>query len=100
MGISYLKNFQKQYAKLNITIRDKYMIPPGHKKLQIFHLLVALALYVDYFMTCFIMGNYNFQKSDIDTNFMNHRQVMNWVILMQCSDIILNFFKIQVVDVE
>ena len=85
---------------MNNTIRDKYMIPPGHKKLQYFHMVVALALYFDFFMTCFLMGNYYFMKTEDFPNFLNHIQIFNWVMLIQVSDIILNFFKIQVIDVE
>lgn len=33
-------------------------------------------------------------------NFLNHVNIINWVMIIQVSDIVLNFFKILVIDVE
>lgn len=63
-------------------------------------MVVALALYVDFFMTCFLMGNYDFMTTEKKPNFLNHIEIFGWVILIQVFDIVLNFFKILVIDVE
>jgi hypothetical protein len=39
---------------------ERFMIDPTHKKLKTFHLLVSLTLYVDFWITSWILGNYRF----------------------------------------
>jgi len=36
------------------------MIDPAHKRLKTFHLLVSLTLYVDFWVSSWILGNYRF----------------------------------------
>jgi len=43
-----------------IKIWRKYLIDPNNSKLKKFHLLCSLALFVDFFLTSFIVGNYKF----------------------------------------
>lgn len=77
------------------------MIPPKEKKLKYFHLLVACCLYVDFFMTGFILGNYDFlQGKESEKNFIYHSNIYVFIILVQGLDIFLNFFKIQIQDVK
>ena len=38
----------------------RFMIPPGHKRLKMFHLVVSITLYVDFWITSWILGNYLF----------------------------------------
>ena len=37
-----------------------YMISPTNKRMKIYHLLVSLTLYVDFWITSWILGNYRF----------------------------------------
>ena len=77
------------------------MIEPKNKKLSNFHLLVAICFYLDFFMTGFIIGNYEFLHGTYpDENFLNHKQFYFFVIVVQAIDILLNFFKIQTIDVK
>ena len=44
--------------------------------MQIFHLVVAIAFYIDFFLTGFIMSNYEFLNTDDrDQHFLNHHFV-------------------------
>lgn len=57
---------------------QKRMINPlKNRKLQIFHLIVAIAFYVDFFLTGFILSNYEFLKTDDRENslFLNHYHI-------------------------
>ena len=51
--------------------------PYKNRKLQIFHLIVAIAFYVDFFLTGFIISNYEFINTDDRENsyFLNHYNV-------------------------
>lgn len=40
------------------------MIDPSNRKLKNFHLIVAFALYMDFFITGFIISNYKFLVDD------------------------------------
>ena len=43
---------------------SKQMIEPNSRKLKNFHLVVACALYMDFFLTGFILSNYKFLIGD------------------------------------
>lgn len=63
--------------------------------------MVALAMYVDVFVTSLLIGNYRFQTEEPEyEEFMNHRQVYTGMLVINGLDILLNFFKTQIVDVE
>ena len=95
--------------------------PIDNRKLNRFHLIVACCFYVDFFLTGFILGNYEFlhmndndNKNFIDlpkylkdecnkiytsetiNTFMNHGSIYFYIIFIQLIDIILNFFIIDV----
>jgi len=78
------------------------MIEPRNRKLRNFHLLLAVCFYIDFFLTGFIIGNYPFlEKQDQgDPDFLYHRNMYFLIILVQSTDILLNFFKIQTADVK
>ena len=60
---------------------------------------MSLVLYMDFFITTFILGNYKFQIGE-NPHFLKHEQVYLFIIGIQVLDIVLNFFKIQIVDVR
>jgi hypothetical protein len=72
----------------------KYLIPPNNRKLKFFHLLVAVVLFYDFFLTGLIMGNYRFLRGE-DVDFMQHSVHYRFICCIQCMDIWLNFFKIE-----
>ena len=76
------------------------MIKRDNRKLKNFHLLVALTLYADFFITAWIIGNYEFllQVEGYDEDFMDHRLKYTFIVFIQIIDIILNFFKMPLVD--
>ena len=80
------------------------MIPPNSRKLKYFHLIVSCTLYVDFFMTGFILGNYDFHKKfnqgNRDQDFLNHEGVYLVIFVIQATDIMLTFLKITTVDVR
>lgn len=39
---------------------ERFMIDPTNRRLKNFHLLVSLTLYVDFWITSWILGNYRF----------------------------------------
>ena len=47
-------------SKLDNFFKRLMIRPVGNRKLQIFHLFVALCFYFDFFITGFILGNYQF----------------------------------------
>lgn len=76
------------------------MIEPKNPKLRVFHLILAFTFYVDVLMTSFLISNYTFQiGKPEEEDYLNHRVVFYYIILIEGIDIILSFFKIQVVDV-
>lgn len=63
--------------------------------------MVACALYMDFFLTGFILSNYKFLIGDPDMhNFLNHETLYTFITIVQVTDIVLTFFKIQIVDVK
>jgi hypothetical protein len=84
---------------LAAKIRHKWrnmMIVPTNRKLVNFHLVVASVFFVDFFLTGFILGNYEMLRGDeSQKDFLNHNFVYTVIIFVQFSDIVLNFFKIQ-----
>lgn len=77
------------------------MIEPNSRKLKNFHLVVACALYMDFFLTGFILSNYKFLIGDPELhNFLNHETLYTFITIVQVTDIVLTFFKIQIVDVK
>ena len=57
------------------------MIDPDNKRLRTFHLLLALTFYVDVIVTSLMIGNYDFQIGQ-DTQYLNHRSVYYYIILI------------------
>jgi hypothetical protein len=55
-------------------------------------LLVAIALFYDFFLTGLIMGNYRFLMGE-DRDFMNHEFHYKLICIVQITDIVLNFLK-------
>jgi hypothetical protein len=76
------------------------MIYPNNMRLQRFHYLAALSLYVDFFVTCFLIGNYEFQSEiwEYDEDFLNHESIFFYLIFIQGTDILITFFKVIKVD--
>ena len=50
--------------------------PNGNRKLQIFHLFVALCFYFDFFITGFILGNYQFIVFEANEYFLDINKQM------------------------
>lgn len=76
--------FFKYYSRL--------LVYPDNKKLRYFHLLVAITLFFDFFLTGLIMGNYLF-ITEQQEDFINHETSYIYICLIQGIDIMLNFFK-------
>lgn len=72
------------------------MIEPKNRKLRNFHLVLAISFYLDFFLTGFIIGNYAFlhNPDHAEDDFLYHENVYLFVIFVQATDILLNFFKI------
>ena len=89
---SLIEKIMEQYMNL--------MIHKDNKKLKYFHLLVALTLYADFFITLWIIGNYEFlfRTKGYDENFMNHQGKYQFIVSIQIIDIILSFLKMPIVD--
>ena len=52
--------------------------PQNNKKLQVFHLIVACCFYVDFFMTGFIISNYEFVNNKDDIYFLDHNKYLKY----------------------
>ena len=70
------------------------LIEASNKKLRYFHMLVAFVLFFDFYLTGFIIGNYQFFLGN-DPEFVNHRSYYQIICTVQIIDIILNFFKLE-----
>ena len=70
----------------------KFLISPDNRRLKYFHLIVALTLFFDFFLTGLIIGNYKFFIG-LDNEFCNHRNNYTYICIVQSIDIILNFLK-------
>ena len=75
------------------------MIEPESRRLKNFDILCSLVLFVDIFMTSFLFGNYQFFFGEVD-EFLNHVVVFTIIVLIQSSHIILNFFRVQIIEIE
>lgn len=61
------------------TFFSKFMMNPnGNRKLEIFRLIVAFAFYVDFFLTGFILSNYELLQSQDHANhyFLDHNSIV------------------------
>ena len=90
---------QKDKKTWRDKFRERYMIDPSNTKLKKFHLLVSFSYYFDFILTSFLVGNYEFQM-ERQSDFMNHETIFMYIIVIQGLDIILNFFKIKMIDVK
>jgi hypothetical protein len=61
---------------------------------------VAFAFYIDFFISGFILCNYDFIMERTNDDFLNYESVYAWIIFVQIVDIILNFFKMDNQDVK
>ena len=61
---------------------QKYMIEANNARLKKFHLIVSLSLYVDFFLTSFVMGNYKFIVGDYNSEFMYHETIFQIIIFL------------------
>ena len=86
------KGFAQVVKVKVLTCYKKLLIQPDNKKLKYFHLVVAITLVYDFYLTGLIMGNYNFHKG-LNPDFLNHKSNYAFICFIQCADIILNFLK-------
>ena len=76
----------------------RMLISPYNKRLVSFHLVVACTFYVDFFMSGWILCNYDMIMGSANDDFINHSTVYFWIMSIQVLDIILNFLKMDVTD--
>ena len=91
---------EKIVNKISIIWKRYLLITPKNKKLKYFHLLVALVLYFDFYLTGFILANYKFQNKlpGYDPEFLGYKEKYQFIGLIQAIDIFLNFLKIPVIE--
>lgn len=77
-------NVFKYYTKL--------LVYPDNRRLKNFHLVVAITLFFDFYITGLILGNYLFLTGK-QVDFVNHYRNYIFICIIQGADIILNFFK-------
>ena len=77
-------NIFKYYSNL--------LVYPDNKKLKYFHLVVAITLFVDFYITGLILGNYLFLMG-LQDDFIDHKRNYIFICFIQGADILLNFFK-------
>lgn len=75
------------------------MIDPSNSKLKKFRLVVSFSYYLDFIYTSCLVGNYNFHIGN-NPNFMDHSEIFWYIIIIQCIDILLNFFKKTTADAK
>lgn len=78
---------------------NSYMLDQSNQRMKLFHLLTTLVVYMDFFLTSLMIGNYKFIKGE-DPDFMGYSSSYSMIITIQSTDIILNFFKIQIIEVK
>lgn len=66
------ESLEEQTASRRCSKRfQKYMILPNNPKLQKFHYLASISLFVDFIVSGFCIGNYEFQIGLTDEKFIN-----------------------------
>ena len=101
--LSNSDNSINQKEKVFYTNFAKRLIinPENNRKLINFRMMVYIAWYIDFFLTSLLLANWWWINDDIKyTNFLNHRQVYVYIILIQGFDMILNFIIIKKVEHE
>lgn len=73
---------------------------PQNRKLKYFHLLVAIVLYFDFYLTGCILSNYKFTNKieGYDKEFLNAYSKYTFIGIVQVIDILLNFLKVPVIE--
>lgn len=90
---------QLSYMQILSMRLKKYMIPPGHRRLKLYHEIVSVAIFADIIISSYILGNYEFQLDPSKyENFMNYEEWYFFINAIEGIDIVLTFFKIQMVD--
>ena len=74
------------------------MIDPQNVRLKRFHILVCLSLYLDFILTCFIVGNHYYVKGQ-QPDFMHAQSLFVYLIIILILDILLNFLKKKIIDI-
>ena len=76
------------------------LLRPQNRKLKYFHLLVALVLYFDFYLTGCILANFKFthRLEGYDPFFLGHDGKYTFIGTIQVIDIILNFLKIPMIE--
>ena len=73
---SSIKIIDTYQIKLRRFMQKKMINPHKNRRMQIFHLIVAVAFYVDFFLTGLILSNYEFlNANDRNEYFLNHHHV-------------------------
>lgn len=87
---------------LRITKRlDRFMFSGNSRKMKLFTILVVLLLYADFVLTSLLLGNLRYQQGDpAEKDWLAHHSWYTFIITIQGTDILLNFFKILVQDVR
>ena len=89
MDLSYenedLENEKKPNLGTRILMRlDTYMISNTNRKLKAFNIVISIVLFVDIFITSFLIGNYNLiideESGKESTDFLNHHSIYTTVI--------------------
>lgn len=87
---------------LRITKRlDRFMIQPNTRKMKVLEFMVSIMLYADLVLTCLLLGNLHYQQDAAEeVDWLGHHTWFTFIIAVQGTDILLNFFKVVVQDVH
>lgn len=67
--------------------------------MKLLEMIVSLLLFADLILTCLLLGNLNYQQGAADeADYLDHNTWYTFIIAVQGTDILLNFFKIVVQD--
>ena len=71
------------------------MTEPTNRNLINFHSVVAFVWYADFILTNLLIGNYWYLTGSPEySNFLHHQEIYTFILIIQVSDVIKNFFVI------
>ena len=87
------------YLKRLTTKLNGMMVHPDQKHVRTFNLVLAFVTYSDFFVTSLMIGNYQFQIGQ-SPDYLNNVQFYFIIIIVQVAEIIINFFKLKIIDTK
>jgi hypothetical protein len=91
-SMMFQEDEEKPQSKL-VRCLSSLRIDMSYRKHLCFAYLVTATFYVDFFVTCRVMGNYRYIQGELP-EFLESKTWYKYIIIIQGLDILFNFFRI------